>query len=48
MAITFINPGDVALREKKRRVGMNTRKLHEGLHYCPNFGDHDYVCSRAS
>ena len=41
MAITFINPREVALREKKRTVVMNTRKMHAWVHYYPNPGDHD-------
>jgi len=41
MAITVINPKEIALREKKRTVVMNTRKLHAWVHYYPNPGDHD-------
>jgi hypothetical protein len=41
MPITIINPKEIALREKKRTVVMNTRKLHAWVHYYPNPGDHD-------
>src|SRR5262249_28323222 len=41
MGIQVINPKDIALREKKRTVVMNTRKLHAWVHYYPNPGDHD-------
>jgi mannose-6-phosphate isomerase-like protein (cupin superfamily) len=41
MAITGINPKEVAEREKQRTVVMNTRKLHAWVHYYPNPGDHD-------
>lgn len=41
MAIKVINPVEVALREKRRTVVMNTRKLHAWVHYYPNPGDHD-------
>jgi mannose-6-phosphate isomerase-like protein (cupin superfamily) len=41
MAINVINPLEVAEREKKRTVVMNTRKLHAWVHYYPNPGDHD-------
>ncbi len=41
MAIKVINPIEVALREKRRTVVMNTRKLHAWVHYYPNPGDHD-------
>ena len=41
MGIEVINPKEIALREKKRTVVMNTRKLHAWVHYYPNPGDHD-------
>ena len=41
MGIQVINPKDIALREKKRTVVMNTRKLHAWVHYYPNPGDKD-------
>ena len=41
MGIQVIDPKEVALREKKRTVVMNTRKLHAWVHYYPNPGDHD-------
>jgi len=41
MAIEIINVGEVAHKEKKRTVVMNTRKLHAWVHYYPNPGDHD-------
>jgi mannose-6-phosphate isomerase-like protein (cupin superfamily) len=41
MAIEVIDPKAIALREKKRTVVMNTRKLHSWVHYYPNPGDHD-------
>ncbi len=41
MGIEIINPLEVAAREKKRTVVMNTRKLHAWVHYYPNPGDHD-------
>ncbi len=41
MAITVIDPTAVALREKKRTVVMNTRKLHAWVHYYAEPGDHD-------
>lgn len=41
MAINIINPIEIARREKKRTVVMNTRKLHAWVHYYPNPGDHD-------
>ena len=41
MGIQVINPKEIALREKKRTVVMNTRKLHSWVHYYPNPGDHD-------
>ncbi|MDB5532440.1 MAG: hypothetical protein JWO28_755 [Hyphomicrobiales bacterium] len=41
MAIQIIDPKEIAEREKKRTVVMNTRKLHAWVHYYPNPGDHD-------
>ena len=41
VGIQVINPKEIALREKKRTVVMNTRKLHSWVHYYPNPGDHD-------
>jgi mannose-6-phosphate isomerase-like protein (cupin superfamily) len=41
MAIQIIEAKEVALREKKRTVVMNTRKFHAWVHYYPNPGDHD-------
>jgi uncharacterized cupin superfamily protein len=41
MAIQIIVPKEIAEREKKRTVVMNTRKLHAWVHYYPNPGDHD-------
>src|SRR5215813_2904441 len=41
MGIEVINPKEIALREKKRTVVMNTRKAHSWVHYYPNPGDHD-------
>jgi len=41
MAIEIIDTLEVALREKKRTVVMNTRKLHAWVHYYPNPGDKD-------
>src|SRR5262249_56228050 len=41
MGIQIIDPKEIALREKKRTVVMNTRKLHAWVHYYPNPGDHD-------
>jgi mannose-6-phosphate isomerase-like protein (cupin superfamily) len=41
MGIQIIDPKEIALREKKRTVVMNTRKLHSWVHYYPNPGDHD-------
>lgn len=41
MAIQIIDPLDIARREKKRTVVMNTRKLHAWMHYYANPGDHD-------
>jgi uncharacterized cupin superfamily protein len=41
MSIQIIVPKEIAEREKKRTVVMNTRKLHAWVHYYPNPGDHD-------
>jgi mannose-6-phosphate isomerase-like protein (cupin superfamily) len=41
MSIEIIDTLEVAKREKKRTVVMNTRKLHAWVHYYPNPGDHD-------
>ena len=41
MAIEVIDTIEVANREKKRTVVMNTRKLHSWVHYYPKPGDHD-------
>jgi mannose-6-phosphate isomerase-like protein (cupin superfamily) len=41
MGIQVINPKEIALREKRRTVVMNTRKLHAWVHYYPKPGDHD-------
>jgi mannose-6-phosphate isomerase-like protein (cupin superfamily) len=41
MGIEIIDPKAIALRERKRTVVMNTRKLHAWVHYYPNPGDHD-------
>ena len=41
MAIEIIDTREVAHREKKRTVVMNTRKLHAWVHYYANPGDHD-------
>ncbi|MDF2119782.1 cupin domain-containing protein [Roseiarcaceae bacterium H3SJ34-1] len=41
MAIQIIVPKEIAEREKKRTIVMNTRKLHAWVHYYPNPGDHD-------
>ena len=41
MSIQVIDPREIALREKRRTVVMNTRKLHSWVHYYPNPGDHD-------
>lgn len=41
MSIEIIDTLEVAKREKKRTVVMNTRKLHARVHYYPNPGDHD-------
>lgn len=41
MAIEIIDTREVANREKKRTVVMNTRKFHSWVHYYPNPGDHD-------
>ncbi len=41
MSIEVIDTLEIAHREKKRTVVMNTRKLHSWVHYYPNPGDHD-------
>jgi mannose-6-phosphate isomerase-like protein (cupin superfamily) len=41
MSIEIIDTLEVAKREKKRTVVMNTRKLHAWVHYYPTPGDHD-------
>jgi mannose-6-phosphate isomerase-like protein (cupin superfamily) len=41
MTIEIIDTLDVARREKKRTVVMNTRKLHAWVHYYPTPGDKD-------
>jgi mannose-6-phosphate isomerase-like protein (cupin superfamily) len=41
MAIEIIDTLEVARREKKRTVVMNTRKLHAWVHYYPTPGDKD-------
>ena len=41
MSIEVIDTLEVARREKKRTVVMNTRKFHSWVHYYPNPGDHD-------
>src|SRR6266513_1632438 len=41
MGIEIIDPKEIALRERKRTVVMNTRKLHAWVHYYPDPGDHD-------
>jgi mannose-6-phosphate isomerase-like protein (cupin superfamily) len=41
MAIEIIDTVELANREKKRTVVMNTRKFHSWVHYYPNPGDHD-------
>jgi len=41
MAIEIIDTLEVANREKKRTVVMNTRKLHAWVHYYPKPGDKD-------
>jgi uncharacterized cupin superfamily protein len=41
MGIEIIDPKEIARRERKRTVVMNTRKLHAWVHYYPNPGDHD-------
>ena len=41
MGIQIIDPKEIALREKKRTVVMNTRKLHAWVHCYPTPGDHD-------
>ena len=41
MSIEIIDCPEVALREKKRTVVMNTRKFHAWVHCYPDPGDHD-------
>ena len=41
MAIEIIDTMEVANREKKRIVVMNTRKFHAWIHYFPTPGVHD-------
>jgi mannose-6-phosphate isomerase-like protein (cupin superfamily) len=41
MTIEIIDTLEVAKREKKRKIVMNTRKLHAWVHYYPTPGDHD-------
>ncbi|HTI87550.1 MAG TPA: cupin domain-containing protein [Alphaproteobacteria bacterium] len=41
MSIEIIDTLEVARREKKRTVVMNTRKMHAWVHYYPTPGDHD-------
>lgn len=41
MAIEIIDTLEVANREKKRTVVMNTRKMHAWVHYYPKPGDKD-------
>ena len=41
MGIEIINTIELAKREKKRTVVINTRKFHAWVHYYPNPGDHD-------
>jgi mannose-6-phosphate isomerase-like protein (cupin superfamily) len=41
VAIEIIDCAEVAAREKKRTVVMNTRKLHAWVQYYPDPGDHD-------
>ena len=41
MGIQSIDPKEIALRERKRTVVMNARKLHTCGHYYPNLGDND-------
>ncbi len=41
MSIEIIDTVEVAHREKKRTVVMNTRKFHSWVHYYANPGDHD-------
>ena len=40
MAIKIIDTHEVAHREKKRTVVLNTRKMHAWVHYYANPGDH--------
>ncbi len=41
MGIEIIDTLEVANREKKRTVVMNTRRFHAWVHYYPNPGDRD-------
>lgn len=41
MSIEIIDTLEVARREKKRTVVMNTRKMHAWVQYYPTPGDHD-------
>jgi len=41
MAIEIIDACELAHREKKRTVVMNTRKMHAWVHYYATPGDHD-------
>lgn len=41
MGIEIINCAELAREVKKRKVVMNTRKMHAWVHYYPNPGDHD-------
>ncbi len=47
MAIEVIDTIEVANRERKRTVVMNTRKLHSWVHYYANPGDHDELQRKA-
>jgi len=41
MGIEVINCAELAREVKKRKVVMNTRKMHAWVHYYPTPGDHD-------
>ncbi len=41
MAIEIVDVIGIAHDERKRRVIMDTRKMHAWMHYYPNPGDHD-------
>jgi len=41
MGIDVINCAELAREVKKRKVVMNTRKMHAWVHYYPTPGDHD-------